>query len=36
MDIDPQRKTWSNFTKLVTYTSIVIAIIIVLMVIFLL
>ncbi|MFZ9377125.1 MAG: aa3-type cytochrome c oxidase subunit IV, partial [Candidatus Fonsibacter ubiquis] len=21
MDIDPQRKTWSNFIKLTTYTS---------------
>ena len=22
MDIDPQRKTWSNFIKLTTYTSV--------------
>ncbi len=26
MDIDPQRKTWSNFIKLTTYTSVAIVI----------
>jgi len=36
MDTDPQRKTWSNFIKLTTYTSVVIIIILVLMAIFLL
>ena len=35
MDIDPQRKTWSNFIKLTTYTFIVIVIILALMVVFL-
>ena len=36
MDIDPQRKTWSGFIKLTTYTSVAIVIILVLMAIFLL
>jgi hypothetical protein len=36
MDIDPQRKTWSYFTKLTIYTSVAIVIILVLMAIFLL
>ena len=36
MDFDPQRKTWSNFVKLTTYTSIAIVIILALMAIFLL
>jgi len=36
MDIDPQRKTWSNFIKLATYISVAIVIILVLMAIFLL
>jgi hypothetical protein len=35
MDIDPQKKTWSNFTKLTTYTFIVIVIILALMAVFL-
>jgi preprotein translocase subunit SecE len=36
MEIDPQKKTWSNFIKLTTYTSVVIVIILVFMAIFLL
>ena len=36
MDIDPQRKTWSNFIKLTTYISAVIIVILALMAIFLL
>ena len=36
MDIDPQKKTWSNFMKLTTYTFIAIVVILVLMAIFLL
>jgi hypothetical protein len=36
MDINPQKKTWSNFVKLTTYTSIAIAAILVLMALFLL
>ena len=36
MDIDPQRKTWSGFIKLTTYTAVAIVIILVLMAIFLL
>jgi preprotein translocase subunit SecE len=36
MDIDPQRKIWSNFIKLTTYTSLVIVVVLVLMAIFLL
>ena len=36
MDIDPQKKTWSNFMKLTTYTSVAIVIILALMAIFLL
>jgi hypothetical protein len=35
MDIDPQRKTWSNFIKLTTYISVVIIIILSLMALFL-
>ncbi len=36
MDIDPQKKTWSNFMKLTTYTSIAIVVVLGLMAIFLL
>jgi hypothetical protein len=36
MDIDPQRKTWSNFMKLTTYVSVAIAVVLALMAIFLL
>ena len=36
MDIDPQKKTWSNFMKLTTYTSVVIVVVLALMDIFLL
>ena len=36
MEIDPQKKTWSNFIKLTTYASVSIVIILVLMAIFLL
>ena len=36
MDIDPQKKNWSSFIKLTTYTSVAIVIILVLMAIFLL
>jgi hypothetical protein len=36
MDIEPQRKTWSNFIKLTIYTSVGIVAILVLMAIFLL
>jgi hypothetical protein len=36
MDINPQKKTWSNFIKLTTYTSVAIIVILVLMAIFLL
>ena len=36
MEIDPQRKTWSNFIKLTTYTIVAIVIILALMAIFLL
>ena len=36
MDIDPQKKTWSNFIKLTTYSSVAIVAILVLMAIFLL
>ena len=36
MDIDPQRKTWSNFIKLTAYTSVVIVIILGAMALFLL
>ena len=35
MDIDPQKKTWTNFIKLTTYSLIVIVIILALMAIFL-
>jgi hypothetical protein len=36
MDIDPKRKTWSNFIKLTTYTTAAIVVVLVLMAIFLL
>jgi len=36
MDIDTQRKTWSNFMKLTTYSSVAIVVVLVLMAIFLL
>ena len=36
MDIDPQKKTWSNFIKLTTYTSLAIVVVLVLMAFFLL
>jgi hypothetical protein len=36
MDIDPQKKTWSNFIKLTTYSSIAIVVVLVLMAVFLL
>ena len=36
MDIDPHKKTWSNFMKLTTYTSVAIVVVLVLMAIFLL
>jgi len=36
MDIEPQKKTWSNFIKLTTYTSVSIVLVLALMAIFLL
>lgn len=36
MDIDSQKKTWSNFMKLTTYTSVAIVAVLALMAIFLL
>ena len=36
MDIDPKKKTWSNFIKLTTYTSVAIVALLVLLVFFLL
>ena len=36
MDIDPQKKTWSNFIRLTIYTSVGIVVILVLMGLFLL
>ena len=36
MNIDPQKKTWSNFMKLTTYTSVAIVVVLALMAIFLL
>jgi hypothetical protein len=36
MNIDPQKKTWSNFTKLTTYITAAIVVVMVLMAIFLL
>jgi hypothetical protein len=36
MEINSQKKTWSNFTKLTTYTSVAIVVILALMAIFLL
>ena len=36
MDIDPQKKTWSNFMKFTTYTSVAIVVVLALMAIFLL
>jgi hypothetical protein len=35
MDIDPQKKTWSNFLKLTTYTCVAIVAVLILMAIFL-
>jgi hypothetical protein len=36
MDIDPQKKTWSNFVKLTIYSSVAIVVVLVLMAVFLL
>jgi len=36
MDINSQKKTWSNFIKLTTYTSLAIVVVLALMAIFLL
>jgi hypothetical protein len=36
MDIDPQKKTWSNFMKLTIYISVAIVVVLALMAIFLL
>jgi len=36
MDIDPQKKTWSNFIRLTIYTSVAIVVILVFMALFLL
>jgi low affinity Fe/Cu permease len=36
MDINPQKKTWSNFMKLTIYTSVAIVVVLALMAIFLL
>ena len=36
MDIDSQKKTWSNFTKLTIYSSVAIVVVLVLMAFFLL
>jgi hypothetical protein len=36
MDIDPQRKTWSNFIKLTIYSTVAIVVVLVLMAIYLL
>ena len=36
MDIDPQKKTWSNFMKLTTYASVAIVVVLALMAFFLL
>ena len=36
MEIGPQKKTWSNFMKLTTYTSVAIIVVLALMAIFLL
>ena len=36
MDIDPQIKTWSNFIKITTYTSVGIVVVLILMATFLL
>ena len=36
MNIDPQKKTWTNFMKLTTYTSVAIIVVLALMAIFLL
>jgi hypothetical protein len=36
MDIDPQRKTWSNFIKLTAYASLAIVMVLALIAIFLL
>ena len=36
VNIDPQKKTWTNFVKLTTYTSVAIVVVLALMAIFLL
>jgi hypothetical protein len=36
MDIDPQKKTWSNFKKLTIYVTVSVIAVLILMVIFLL
>ena len=36
MDIDPQKKTWSKFIKLTTYTSLAVVLLLALLAIFLL
>jgi len=36
MDIEPQRKTWSNFIKLTTWSSVAIVVVLIVMAIFLL
>ena len=36
VNIDPQKKTWTNFMKLTTYTSVAIVVVLALMAIFLL
>ena len=36
MDIDPQKKTWSNFVKLTIYTSVAVVIVLAMMAIYLL
>jgi hypothetical protein len=36
MDVDPQKKTWSNFIRLTIYTSVAIVVILVFMALFLL
>ena len=36
MDVDPQKKTWSKFIKLTTYTSLAVVLLLALLAIFLL
>jgi hypothetical protein len=36
MDIEPQRKTWSNFIKLTTWSSVAIVVVLIVIAIFLL